>query len=517
MDGPVLNSEGLERLATALGPRVSAAPGISTESSEAVLAGATRVFSGYVERLPGGVLRIVSTVEELSTGKSLRTVSAEDRSLLGALGKLAREITPAAKPLPTTNDTAVRLYATALESQAGAAAEDLGQAVRLDPEFGSPWLALARLDVARGSREEAAELIGQARRQKLDALTLAKLDATAATLNNAPASVRIAAERKVALLSPADTVLLRSVAQSEIDAGEFASGAEDWKKIADALPNDPPTWNAVGYARSYAGDYNGALAALREYARLRPQDANPLDSIGDLNYRFRKYGDAAASYQQASAKDPAFDRYGDLYKTAWAKFKAGDKAGADAAFAAFRAAREKSGDLLIVLPEADWLYRTGRGDRGFASLRQSVASAQLQPLRDSGYLQLAIWDLLAGDRVKAAADAMAAGPVTTAPVALARFIALPSASAAEWEARANSMLAGPAMASLRPLALGYALLLDGKREAATPVWQNIAAQTRATDFFLHAIATRLEGKSIAYDLLPDPNTLNPFSAVLDKL
>jgi hypothetical protein len=73
------------------------------------------------------------------------------------------------------------------------------------------------------------------------------------------------------------------------------------------------------------------------------------------------------------------------------------------------------------------------------------------------------------------------------------------------------------MAALRPLALGYALLLDGKREAALPVWEKIAAQTRATDFFAQAVNTRLHGKRIEHPLLPDPNEFNQFAAVLDKL
>ena len=49
---------------------------------------------------------------------------------------------------------------------------------------------------------------------------------------------------------------------------------------------------------------------------------------------------------------------------------------------------------------------------------------------------------------------------------VARFAALPSASATEWKARADSLIRRPSLAPLRPLALGYALMLDGKRAAA---------------------------------------------------
>jgi Tfp pilus assembly protein PilF len=516
MDGPVLNAAALERLAPLLGARPAAAPGISSERAQAVLAGATRIFSGYVDRA-GGAIRVVANEEDVPSGKSLRVVSAEDASFLDAIVKLAREVSPRARPLPTGNENAARLFASALETPADAAKGDLEQATRMDPDFGPAWLALARVEMVQSDRSAAASVIDQARLHKLDALTLAGLDLEAAMLKGEPAAARIAAERRIAALSPADTTLLRSVAQSEIEAGEFAAGAADWKKLTDALPGDSLAWNSLGYARSYAGDYAGALAAFREYARLRPADANPLDSMGDLNYSYRKFGEAAASYLQASAKNPAFERYGDLYKAAWAKFNAGDRAGADALFEKFRAARDKANDPLTVLFAADWLYRTGHPEDGVKSLRQAVASTAQAALRANGYSQLAVWDLLAGDRAKAAADAAAAGPVASTPALIARFSALPSAPPAEWETRAERMLAGPAVAGLRQLALGYALLLDGKREAALPVWGKIAAQTRATDFFIHAIDTRLRGKQLDHPLLPDPNAFNQFAALPERL
>ena len=84
MDGPVLNAEALKRLAPALGARPAAAPGISSERAEALLAGATRIFSGYVERA-GGTIRVVTTEEDARTGKSLLVTPAEDPSFLGAV------------------------------------------------------------------------------------------------------------------------------------------------------------------------------------------------------------------------------------------------------------------------------------------------------------------------------------------------------------------------------------------------------------------------------------------------
>src|ERR1700722_17284338 len=55
LDGPVLPSTALAKLTPALGPEPSAVPGISGQRQEALVAGATRLISGYVERASGQI------------------------------------------------------------------------------------------------------------------------------------------------------------------------------------------------------------------------------------------------------------------------------------------------------------------------------------------------------------------------------------------------------------------------------------------------------------------------------
>src|SRR6185312_15942553 len=64
---------GLDRV---LGPRPSTAPGISTELSEAMAAGATRVLYGQISR-PGDRLRIDGTLYDSGTQRVERTIVAE--------------------------------------------------------------------------------------------------------------------------------------------------------------------------------------------------------------------------------------------------------------------------------------------------------------------------------------------------------------------------------------------------------------------------------------------------------
>lgn len=514
LDGPVLGSSSLIRTAPGLGPRPAAAPGDSSERAEALAAGANRAISGYIERVSGRI-RITAMDEDLPTGKTVRVVSATAASPIGALDRLAHEFSPQARPPLTANTAALRDYTIALESPAAASAALLENAVSLDPGLGPAWLALTRLALGRNDRAGAAALIAEARSRKLDALSEANLALEAANL--APdRAARIAALRKVSSLNPADAILLRSLAEAEMNAGQFSAAAADWRKLTSVSPNDPGVWNSLGYALSYSGDYAGALAALQRYSQMRPNDPNASDSIGDLDYSFRKFREAADSYLAAYRKQNDFEQFGDLYKAAWAKFRAGDKPGADALFAQFREKRVKS-DVLFDLLAADWLYRTGRQREAVASLRKVTAETQSEPLRVSAYAQLTIWDLLAGDRGQAAKDAALIGSkITSAPAFIARFVALPSASAAEWQLRAEKTIP-LAAGSLRPLALGYALLLDGKRDAAVPVWQQLVEQSSATDFFARAVYAGLAHKPFDRPLLPETGGVNQFAAVAGKL
>jgi Tfp pilus assembly protein PilF/TolB-like protein len=508
LDGPMLPVAALSRLEPSLGSRPASAPGISTQRHEALLSAATRVISGYVERT-GGRIRITASVEDVPAARS-HSVSAEGSSVIAALQKLAAQLSSHPNPPPTSNETALRSYAIALESPVAAGADDLENAVRADPDFGSAWNALVRVDLARGDRAAAEDAIRRAREHKLDAVSFANLDLEAA----GPAN-RIDAMRKLAALTPGDTGLLRLLAEAETIAGRFDAAAADWKKLTVTFPGDASLWNVFGYSLSYAGDYQGARAALTEYARIRPKDPNAYDSLGDLNYAFRKFTEAAANYAQASQLQIDFSGYGDLYKAAWAKFNAGDKAGADSLFAQFRDARAKHSDGLVPLFAADWLYRTGRRPEAFASLRTAVTGSAPDAVRANGYALLVIWDLLGNDRAQAAKDSLSSGlRITDAPMLIARFAALPSAPAEEWRARAERLIAPP-LAAYRPMALSYALMLDGKAADALPIWAQIVKERSATDFFVRAVYAHLQGKPPERPLVPDPATFNQFLAVLD--
>lgn len=513
LEGPVISSASISRLAGSRGAHPPSAPGLSSQRASVLLSGAKRLISGYFEQTASGV-RIHATDEDLSTGKTVRTFSVAGPASLETLLKLAKEVAPAAHPYLTGSNDAVRFYSSAMEAPAANAGPELMQSVTADPNFGPSWAALVRVAALQGDKTAAVQLADKALGQKLDRLSAATVKVEKASLLGDEKG-RVAALAEVIDLSPGDTSLLRQLAESKTAAGQFAEAASFWQRLITILPDDADAWNQLGYTRAWSGDYPGALAALREYARVRPNEPNPADSTGDVHFLFRKYPEAAASYMQSVARDPAFGNGSSLYKAAWSKYLAGDKPGADKAFAQLLDQRERSGGQHLQLLEADWKYRTGRETDAIALLRKSIDSetAEMQAVYRG---ELAVWELLAGDRQMAAHDAAEMGPPKTAVAAMIRFITLPSASAAEWEKRADAMLPGPALTPIRRLALGYALILDGKKREALPVFAQIAAASPASDFAIHAVYSRLKGEEPKLAVLPDPNSVNQFGAVTGK-
>jgi Flp pilus assembly protein TadD len=366
---------------------------------------------------------------------------------------------------------------------------------------------LVELTSRSGDRPGAEALITKASAQKLDRLDRANLDVERANLAS-DANGKIQALAHLAQLTPADTGLLRSLAAVESSQGKFSESARDWQKLASILPGSPDALNQEGYNRAWAGDLPGALRAFAEYERVRPSDPNVLDSRGDVQYLYRRFQDAAASYLAAYAKNPDFESGGDLYKAAWAQFESGDKAKAEASFAKFQTAREKTPEDLRALIQADWLYRTGRPKDAMALLRKAPASPTLSA-------QLAIWDLMSGDRAAAAKDMSSVTQISSGALLVAKFVSLPSATADEWRRRADQMIRGNGSEAVRGPALGYALILDGKRAAATEVWEKIVAGGPATDFFSQAVLAKLKGEKPKFALLPDPNASNQMRALVD--
>lgn len=439
--------------------------------------GASQVLEGRFS-LAGGRLHVEAVLEDALRQRHLGTVSAAGVQMLPAAESIARAIEPAARPLPTRSVPAMEAYVAAVEAN-NAAPADAGfdRAVAADPAFGTAYLAWTQSLMARGDSARAVRVLAAARQQSagFQGLERAQLDLASAAL----AGDRAAERRALVALEhadPADASVYSRLSSLDAAAHSYRDAAAFCQKAFEREPANVLLLNQLGYLRSWAGDLDGAVEALEHYRTLRPADANPSDSLGDVYYWFGRFAQAEKAYREALAKDPSFEGGAELYKIAWTRLMQDDLRGGDAAFADFLQARKSAGDSLVEYRQAQWEHLTGRHQEALARLNR-FASATRPAEASLAYAQLAVWALESRDPTGARDyAAKASAPVPAA--LLARFLTAPPAGAAEWTARAASAFPAPAEAILRRLGLAYALLSSGDYAAAAGPLQEMFDMTQ---------------------------------------
>ena len=245
--------------------------------------------------------------------------------------------------------------------------------------------------------------------------------------------------------------------RANLPAKRYLQAIDYYRKALAAQPGDAGLLNSLGYAQAYAGDYDGAVQTLHEYQRLYPVQPNPFDSLGDVSFYFGKFAEAERHYNEEYSRDRTFIGGTALIKAATAHLLTGDAAGADARFAAYEKVRVAAHDPAIVLRRAEWDALRGRRAEAIHILEALASSTKAPDLASVAHSSLVIWSLEGGDRERAkrhAAEAVASGG-SRAAAALANFC--------------RSIADPAAAASASPTARAYALLLDGKFEAALPL------------------------------------------------
>ena len=467
------------RLQLAGAPHVEPVPIRSLRDAPAV--GASEVLEGRFS-VVGGRLRVEAVLENAVRVRNLGIIQASGPAggdMLPLAQSIARAIEPGARPLPTGSPQAFQSYTAAIEANAPAEADSgFDRAVGADPRFGAAYLAWLQSLLARGDGTRAAQVLVAARQKSagFQNLERVQLDLAAATIAGDRAGER---QALVGLMraDPADASVYSRLSDLNAADHSYAEAAALCQKAFEREPASVLLLNQLGYLRTWAGDLDGAVEALERYGSLRPAEANPSDSLGDVYYWFGRFAEAERAYRAAYAKDPSFEGGAELYKMAWVRLMQGDLKGADGAFAEFLQARKNAGDSLVEYRQAQWEYLTGRHREAVARLDRFASSAQPGEAA-LAYAQLAVWD---SQRAQAyAARSSAAGSVGL----LARFLAQPAASPGEWRSRAASAFPEPSQAGLRRLALAYALLSSEQFAAAIEPLREIydTTQPSATDW-----------------------------------
>jgi tetratricopeptide (TPR) repeat protein len=481
---PSSQLHGLDRV---LGPHPVSAPGISAEHTQALASGATRF--GYGEySVRQGRLSAQLTLEDPRTGKMTKVVSAGPSGHPGAgdvfavASELARQVSRGVAPFGTNSMPALKAYVAAKESDTAAAtAQNLEQAIAADPNFGPPYRLLAQLKAQQQDRAAAEALLGQALAHAgaMPPAERARLQVEAANLHGDFAA-RKSALATLAGLEPNDPATWRSLAESSMSQRQYQEAVSSYRKLLEVEPEDVNAINQLGYAAAYAGSFDSGLDELRRYQALRPAEANPLDSQGDVNLLAGRLHEAESLYLQAARKDPNFQSGGDLWKAAIARLMTGDVGGADTLAQQYMQAREAAKDPVLDYRKAEWAWVSGRRKSAWQGLETFARGAENGPLREiasRAYSQLAVWSLVMGDGAAAAQlaqkGALLAGPSSAGAAMVARFLAQPPASSTEWSVRAERAFPNASEGPLKDFALAYALLLGQQFQPASPLLKQL--------------------------------------------
>jgi len=283
---------------------------------------------------------------------------------------------------------------------------------------------------------------------------------------------QLEARRELARLDPANPNHHRALAEALMSTREFEGAIVEFRRGLSIRPDDAAALNAMGYAAAYSGDLPTAIRVLRGYEQLRPNEPNPLDSLGDAHFALGHFAEAEQFYLAAHAKAPGFLNGGEELKAAQARLMTGDVAGATALFNRYLAGREAARDPNAPYQAAAWSWQTGARRAAIASLdrlasamSRAAAAPALREVACRADAQTAIWLLNLGDRTGAVEHARRAvaeaDPVTSPLAGLVGYLAQPEAFPL------------PTQPPLKDYAQAYALLFGRQFQAAVQPLQDL--------------------------------------------
>lgn len=455
-----------------------------TELDAALSQGATTLVLGQLTRTAAGLTLQITKRDAIRQRNTETFAVTAPNNLYALADAAAHRLAPQPAPFDTQNSQAIEAWAKALDSPDPAqAAAAYHQAVQADPAFAAAWLAWSTTTLAQGDRPAAARILADAQQHAsaFAPIGRARLNLAAAELSG-DRTQAFAALNEIARLSPADPATLRAIAAQNFAGRQYPQAIAGFRKVLQLNPADTASWNELGYALAYTGDYNAAIAALDSYRKLAPNDANPLDSSGDVAFLSGRFADAVKFYEQSAAKDPAFVNSAGLYKSAVALLLAGNLTTAQQKFDAYATARKSANDPALPLRQAEWLYLIGKHDAALSAVL-ALASGPNPQLDSAALTQAALWELEAGhrDRARTHADAALKTGAPSPTTLIARF------------ASEDASTAVPPQ--LRTLTLAYALYFSHRWQPAEPLWkqlaQNAAQDDSVTGIFYARILTEL--------------------------
>ncbi len=464
-----------------LAPARTVSASASSEIAEAALGRATRLLHTSVDQR-AGKLRIEAVLEDAVTHRQVGErieLKVPPEQVLAGLNQLARLLAKDASAPPTQKPGALTAYVEAqTASQVEQKTTALSRAAALDPQFALPLINLAEIYSATGRPDEARAALSAALTRQLDPVEREQVALLSANLTQDSAQQAQALQRLAAAASSQGNVqvltgnLLQGLHQT-------APAITSYLRAVRIDPENAEVWNRLGYANAYLGRLPAAREALETFRKLEPDNANALDSLGEVHYLNGQFKSAAEYFQAAFAKSPQFEGGRSTLKAAYARLLDGQLDAADQAEAAYAKIAGKT--PVAAVAHAHWLYSRGQPEAAVGYLTDAAATATgpTAAVFHTHRCGLLLRFSQSAGRTAAQAAAriaMSSGPAGPATV-LCFFVSQPSATPAEWSSRAERAFPGPNAKTFRRQALAYALFFDRHYAEAFPLIEALAVDS----------------------------------------
>jgi serine/threonine protein kinase/Tfp pilus assembly protein PilF len=304
------------------------APGLDSESparmaEAARRAGAGAVVTGAIYKA-GAELRLDVRIEDLESGRLLAAESVRGTDVFELADELTARVREslrvadraAGRPIrEVTTDSleAYRLYGAGVEARHNIRHADarrlLEEAVAIDPSFAMAHFHLSAIATALGETalrdEHRRKTMENLRRmpqkeallvRAFDAMLGGRLEESSSLLENLLA------------LYPGEEEAYDTYVHVRDRMGQQDKVLEILDRWAKAIPGPGSGHfhNHRGYAFMQVGRYQDAASAFSDYARVRPAEANPYDSLGELRLVTGEPERALESYRRALSLNPEF-------------------------------------------------------------------------------------------------------------------------------------------------------------------------------------------------------------------
>ncbi len=428
---------------------------------------ASRAVEGYFYRR-NGRLEIRATVEDPARTKTVEILEAGGPAAQGVLplvNAVAKKMSASAHAFQTANEDAFRAYGKALSSADRAEMlKGFEAASQADPRFSQVYLDWAKVLLAGGDPAGAVKVIEQGLRGQPDPISRAQLEYTRASIQG-DLRLRMSALESLARLTPADSKVIRELAELQVASRQFREAARSYDAAARLDPEEPQIWNEMGYALAYSQDLSGAKQALERYQELLPKEnANALDSLGEVSFYLRDFAGAAKYFEEADQRNRGQFGGAELVKAAQARLLAGDLEGGNALFQKYAGLFQGEQGGRGALQATQWEFLTGRRKQAMQGLEKIIPVLEGEA-RSQALSQLSVWKLMTGDQKTAVelADQAATGAASARArnlSTLCRMISRPQAS------RSGSAFVD-----------AYALMFARKYAEATPLLERLYRET----------------------------------------